>query len=255
MSPPLLEARGLRVVRGTRTLLDEIDVQIDVGTRLAIVGPNGSGKSTLLRALLGLEKLAGGRVDFDGRDIRSLRRIEIARRAGLLSQETYVDIPLTVRELVEVGRFPHRGTTRQNEDRAAVERAMAEADVATLADRLVPTLSGGELQRAQLARALAQDTPVLLFDEPTASLDLRHQIRTLELLKRRADAGCGVAVVLHDLGLAARWASHVLVLREGRTVASGAPTEVLCASVISEAFGVALELVRVREAWALVPPE
>lgn len=238
MTETLLEARGIRVLRDRRAVVDGVDLTLSAGARVAIVGANGSGKSTLLRALLGLEPRATGEVKLSGASVPGLARVEIARRATLVLQDTHVDVPITVRDLVELGRFAHRGTPRAADDRAEIDRALQQTELLPLASREVRTLSGGELQRAHLARALAQACRVILCDEPTSSLDLRHQLAVLATLRAQAADGRAVVVVLHDLMLAARWAERVVVLREGRVLAEGAPREVLTAETVREAFSV-----------------
>lgn len=233
-----LAAEGLGIDRGARRVLEDVSLSLAPGARLAVVGANGSGKSTLLRALLGLEPLARGEVRLGDRDVRRIPRVEIARLVTLVLQDTHVEAPISVRDLVSLGRHPHRGTEAAAHDRDRIEEALLRADIAALAERDVRTLSGGELQRAHLARALAQDCPIVLLDEPTASLDLGHQLALLELLASLALEGRAVCVVLHDLALAARWADRLLVLEAGRVLASGPPREVLVPSVLREAFGV-----------------
>jgi len=249
----LLEARGIRVLRGERAVVDGVDLTLAPGARLAVVGANGSGKSTLLRALLGLEPRAAGEVRLSGASVHGLARVEIARLATLVLQDTHVDVPITVRDLVELGRFAHRGTSRAAEDRAEVERALQQTELLSLASRDVRTLSGGELQRAHLARALAQASSVILCDEPTSSLDLRHQLAVLATLRAQAEQGCAVVVVLHDLTLAARWAERVLVLREGRVLAEGAPLDVLTAETVREAFDVDVRVAEVDGELVVTP--
>jgi iron complex transport system ATP-binding protein len=255
MTAPLAEARDLRVVHGARRVLDGVSLTLAARARVALVGANGSGKSTLLRAMLGLVPLAGGEARLGGTNVPSLSRLEIARRATLVLQDTHVEVPLTVRDLVELGRFAHRGTPEARHDRARIDAALERADVGSLAERDVRTLSGGELQRAHLARALAQDTGVLLLDEPTSSLDLGHQLSLLEALRSLADEGRAVCVVLHDLPLAARWAEHVVVLADGRVHAQGPPREVLSAATLRTAFGVEADVELHRGELVVVPSE
>ncbi|MBN8616160.1 MAG: ABC transporter ATP-binding protein [Deltaproteobacteria bacterium] len=253
MSEILLEARAIRVMRRERVVLDDVSLSLTAHARVAIVGANGSGKSTLLRALLGLDAIAAGEVRLGGTNVRSLSRVEVARRATLVLQDTHVEVPITVRDLVELGRFPHRGTDQARHDRSRVEDAMKRADVSALAERDVRTLSGGELQRAHLARALVQDTRVLLLDEPTSSLDLGHQLSLLAVLRALADDGRAVCVVLHDLALAARWAERIVVLAAGKVVADGSPREVLTSHTLSLAFGVEARVLDVEGQLVVVP--
>ncbi len=249
----LAELRGASVVRGERTVLEDVSLRLDPGARVAIVGANGSGKSTLLRAMLGLVPLAKGEAFLGDARVTALARVEIARRATLVLQDTHVEAPITVRDLVELGRYPHRGTSLAVHDRARIDAALARVDVASLSLRDVRTLSGGELQRAHLARALAQDTPLLLLDEPTASLDLGHQHTLLEVLRALAAEGRAIGAVLHDLSLAARWAERIVVLARGRVLADGTPREVLVPDTIERAFGVRPRVVEVDGALAILP--
>jgi iron complex transport system ATP-binding protein len=251
----LLEAHRIAVRRGERAVLDGVDLTLDAGARVAIVGANGSGKSTLLRALLGLEPAADGEVRLGGRALRAMSRLEIARAATLVLQDTHVEVPITVRELVALGRHPHRGLTTAAVDRDAIERAIARVELRALAGRDVRTLSGGELQRAHLARALAQDTSLVLLDEPTASLDLHHQLHTLATLRALAEDGRAVLVVLHDLALAARWAERIVVLAGGRVRAEGAPDAVLTRATLREAFGVEVRVERVEGSLVVIPDD
>jgi len=253
MSEILLEAKEIRVSRGHRRVLDGVSISLATHARVAVVGANGSGKSTLLRALLGLDAITGGEVLLGGTNVRSLSRVEVARRATLVLQDTHVEVPITVRDLVELGRFAHRGTAQAAHDRARIEDAMRRADVASLAERDVRTLSGGELQRAHLARALAQDSRVLLLDEPTSSLDLGHQLSLLAVLRALADDGRAVCVVLHDLALASRWAERIVVLAGGKVVADGPPREVLTSETLSLAFGVEARVLEVEGQLVVVP--
>ncbi len=253
MSATLLDAKDVRVMRRERAVLDGVSLSLEPRARVAIVGANGSGKSTLLRALLGLDAISSGEVRLGGTSVGALARVEIARRATLVLQDTHVELAVTVRDLVELGRFPHRGTVQSRDDAARVEDAMTRADVSQLADRDVRTLSGGELQRAHLARALAQDTRVLLLDEPTSSLDLGHQHAVLGVLRALADDGRAVCVVLHDLSLAARWAERLIVLAKGRVIASGAPRDVITSATLDEAFGLNARVIHADGELVVVP--
>jgi iron complex transport system ATP-binding protein len=250
-----LEADGIRARHGARVVLDGVGLTLAAGDRVAVVGANGSGKSTLLRALLGLEPAAHGAVRLGGRPLGAMSRGEIARAATLVLQDTHVEVPITVRELVALGRYPHRGASTAARDRDAIARALAHAELEALAERDVRTLSGGELQRAHLARALAQETPVVLLDEPTASLDLHHQLHTLATLGALAAEGRAVLVVLHDLALAARWAERIVVLGAGRVLAGGAPEDVLTPATIREAFGVEARVERVAGSLVVIPDD
>jgi iron complex transport system ATP-binding protein len=226
---PLLEARDVRVRIGDTPILHGADLTVERGSLVALVGPNGAGKSTLARAVAGMQRLAGGTVHWDGHDVASLRGRRLARLRAFVPQRPRVPAGITVRQAVEIGRSPHirplgRPTRR---DRDAVERALRRAAAEDLAERHLTTLSGGELQRVQIAVALAQEAPALIADEPTAHLDLGAAAAVARLLRSLADEGLAVLLVVHDLGLAAAIADTVVVLADGRTVAAGPAEQVL----------------------------
>jgi iron complex transport system ATP-binding protein len=227
-----------------REVLRDVTFPVVAGELVALCGPNGAGKSTLLRLLLGLLKPRAGRVTLGGTPVGALSRREIARRAALLPQESPSDLPLTVREVVALGRLPHLGRFQAEgeEDARAVARALEATDTATLAERPVTELSGGERHRVHLARALAQGAEVLLLDEPVAGLDLVHQLQTMERLRATADEGRGVIVALHELSLAAR-CDRVLVLAGGVLRADAPPSEVLTPAMLADVFGVRADVV------------
>jgi iron complex transport system ATP-binding protein len=201
----------------------------------ALVGPNGAGKTTLIRVLAGVQSPSAGGVTFDG---GVFARRERARVVALVEQDATTDVALTVRDVVALGRIPH-ARMLEPLGTAEVDEALALTDTTLLADRDFATLSGGERQRVQLARALAQQPRVLLLDEPTNHLDVSAQLATLELLQRlTVERGLTVVAALHDLNLAAAWASHVVMLRRGSVVAAGAPGDVLTSSRIGEVYGV-----------------
>ncbi len=236
-----LQAQGLSVSYGGGDVLHGVDLAAVDGAMTAIVGPNGCGKSTLLRALGRLLAPSAGAVVLDGAGIATLRTKEVARRVGLLPQAPVAPDGLTVAELVGRGRHPHQSWLRQwsRQDEEAVAEALAWTDTADLAGRPLDTLSGGQRQRAWLAMALAQDTGILLLDEPTTYLDIAHAVDVLDLVDRLHDErGCTVVLVLHDLTLAARYADHLVVLDGGRVVAAGHPTDVLTAELVHDVFGV-----------------
>ena len=236
-----LERASLRI--GARHLVRDVTVEA-VPTRItALIGPNGAGKSTVLRLLAGLWKPTGGRASLDGADLPRLSRRLLARRISFVPQDTHVDVPFTVRELVTMGRHPHlrRFDDPGPTDAAAVAAAMSRADVAHLADRLVTELSGGERRRAVIARSLATGSNVILLDEPTANLDVDHVIETLTLLRELAGAGATIALALHDLNVVSRWADTVAVLQDGRLRATGPPAEVLDDDLVASVFGVRVE--------------
>lgn len=225
-----LSAQDLDVSYGVRRALAGVSVDVEPGRLLGVIGPNGSGKSTLIRVLAWLRRPDAGQVRLDGRPLAEIPARERARRIAVVPQETHVAFPIRVRELVLLGRSPYTGGFgwESPADLRIVDEAMERADVSGLARRRVDELSGGERQRAVVARALAQEPRVLLLDEPTASLDLRHAVLLLDLLRDLArDRGLAVAVVLHDLNLAAMYCDRLALLSEGRVHSVGPPTEVL----------------------------
>lgn len=235
-----LEARHLsvRYPGAARAALDDVSFQVPGGTLFAVLGPNGSGKSTLTRALLGALPLTRGEAIVDGRPVTSWRRRELARAVGAVPQSEPLPFPITARELVAMGRYAHLGPLEgeTSRDRDAVEAALGRCDVTGLADRLVQTLSGGELQRVRIARALAQQPRALILDEPTASLDIRHEMGIMELLRGSAECGITVLLVTHHLDLAARYADRILLLDHGRLVAAGTPEEVLTPDTVEAVY-------------------
>lgn len=235
------DAEGITVrYRGvTRPALEEITVAVPAGRLTAVLGPNGSGKSTLLRALMGAIPLESGRASIDGRDVAAWDRRMLACTVGVVPQTESTSFPLTVREMVGLGRYPHLGPVRSEGpvDHEAVRRALERCAIAELAERRITTLSGGELQRTRIARALAQEPRALVLDEPTASLDLRHEMAILGSLREWADGGTTVLLITHDLDLAARFADRMVLLDGGRLAAEGAPEEVLREDVLERVFG------------------
>ena len=224
-----ISGNNITVAIGQATLLDNVSVAAEPGTLLGLVGPNGAGKSTLLRALAGLRQCTRGEVHYDGQSLDASRRRELSQRLAYLAQRGPVAWPLTVERLVALGRLPHRMAWGGDDARAAIAiaTALAETDMLHLRDRIVDTLSGGELARALLARALAVDGSALLADEPVAELDPYHQLQVMEILRARADSGQTVLVVLHEITLAARFCDRLVLLDRGRVVAAGSPTDVL----------------------------
>jgi iron complex transport system ATP-binding protein len=225
---------------GTTTVLDGVSLEVPEGQFLALVGPNGAGKTTLLRTINGLLTPDGGRVTVDGDDVTNLSTKEVGRRVATVPQETSVAFEFDVEDVVAMGRTPHRSrfAPADTADHEAVEAALERTDTTRFADRSVDDLSGGERQRVLLARALAQETPVLLLDEPTANLDINHQVRTLSLARELADEGKTVVAAIHDLELAARFCDAMALLADGDIVAVGPPEAVLSAERLETAFGV-----------------
>jgi iron complex transport system ATP-binding protein len=253
--PVLLIAQGLSVKLAGRMVLNDISFSLSSGHLVALVGPNGAGKTTLLRALAGLVP-SDGAIEVGGDALASLRLRERARRFAYLPQGHVVHWPLPARDIVALGRYPHGATDPARlspRDTEAVLRAMQATDVVEFGDRRVTELSGGERSRVALARVLAVEAPVMLADEPTASLDPRHQIDVMTNLRAAADKGMLVIVVTHDLGLAARFADTVLVLSEGRLVARGAPAEALSENIIGEVFRISAYRAQYQQAAVIVP--
>ncbi|MEV7096278.1 ABC transporter ATP-binding protein [Amycolatopsis sp. NPDC051045] len=242
-----VHAREIDVAYGQDIVVRAASISLHAGTVTALIGPNGSGKSTLLRALARLHPPLAGSVTFaDGADLRALSGKDIAKRITLLSQQRTAPGGVSVRELVEFGRHPHRSRWggRDPEGPAAVERALALTGLSTLADRPVQALSGGQAQRVWLAGCLAQDTALLLLDEPTTFLDLRYQVEILDVIRDLADQhGVGVGVVLHDLDQAAAVADRVLLLEGGRVTEAGTPADVLTSANLSRAYGIRVDVV------------
>lgn len=236
-----ITAEGLTVTYAgaQRPALDDVSLEVPSGCLFSVLGPNGSGKSSLVRALLGVLPLASGSAHIGDRPADRWKRVELARSVGVVSQSESIAFPLTVFELVAMGRYPHVGplSTETEEDRIAVRNALSACDIEPLARRDVTTLSGGEFQRARIARALAQEPSALVLDEPTSSLDIRHQMAILELLRRSADAGMTILLVTHSLDLAAQFSDRMLLLSEGRVAAEGPPVEVLRQDVLSDVYG------------------
>jgi iron complex transport system ATP-binding protein len=229
----ILQADGVGIQAGARWLVRDVSFGLEQGEVLAILGPNGAGKSTLLAALAGDATPAEGEVTLDGRPLARFKPLELARRRAVLPQQTFVQFSFTVREIVEMGRS---AIDTGQVDRLIIDRALRETDVYDLQHRIFPTLSVGEQARVSLSRVLAQETPVLLLDEPTAALDLRHQQLVMELARDLAARGAALAVVLHDLNLASAYADRILLMREGRLAALGSPRETLTEALLSEIF-------------------
>ncbi|WP_426997359.1 ABC transporter ATP-binding protein [Pseudarthrobacter sp. N5] len=236
----LLNARELTLQYGQRRVVDSLTAAIPEGRVTMIVGANACGKSTLLRGLSRLLKPAGGCVTLDGKDIHSRPARELARTLGLLPQHPTAPDGIVVRDLVGRGRYPHQGFFRSwsTDDDDAVKRALEATETLELAERNVDELSGGQRQRVWIAMALAQETEVLLLDEPTTYLDLAHQVEVLDLVTDlNRTRGTTVAIVLHDLNLAARYADHVIAMKSGQIVAEGRSVDVVTAEMVREVFG------------------
>lgn len=221
-----------------RAALDRVRVTLAPGELVAVVGPNGSGKTTLLRALVGSAALAAGSVQVEERPLASWTPRALSQVIGVVTQREDILFPLTVRETVELGRYARLGVLADPgaEDAAAVDEAMRRADVLGLATRRTDTLSGGEWQRVRIARALAQHPRALLLDEPTAALDIRHEMEVFELVRKLAGEGIGTLLVTHHINLAARYADRLVLLDHGSVVAEGPPRAVLQSGIVSQVF-------------------
>jgi iron complex transport system ATP-binding protein len=253
MSSPALEVNGVSVAFHGKTILSEVSLRVAHGEMIAVIGPNGAGKTTLLRALAGLLN-AEGTIEIGGMPLKDMPLRERARRIAYLPQGHVFHWPLTVTDIVALGRLPNgSGADLSETDREAVTRAMSATGVNAFADRPVTTLSGGERARVALARVLATDAPVILADEPTASLDPRYQLAVLGILRQHAEQGGAVVSVLHDLTLAGRSADRVVALDRGRVVADGPPRDVLRPDRVTAIFGVSAEVIDVRGHPIVVP--
>jgi iron complex transport system ATP-binding protein len=249
MSAPLLNASGISVRLGGRTIVDDVGVTLSGGELVVLVGPNGAGKTTLLKALAGLVS-AFGTVELEGETTTSLKARERARRLAYLPQGHDFSWPLPAGEIVALGRYPHADpfSPVSDRDRAAVAHALDVTGTRAFAGRIVTTLSGGERARVALARVLATEAKVVLADEPTMSLDPRHQFVVMDVLRHAARAGGAVLAVVHDLALASRYADRVLVLEKGRIVADDRPQAALNPERIASIFGVEADMVQIGDA-------
>lgn len=231
---PLLTLDKVTVRRGECPVVDAVSATINQGECIGLIGPNGAGKTTLMRGALGLLPHEGSS------SLSGLAAAERARAVAWLPQAREIAWPMTVETVVALGRIPHlpRGAKLREQDRAAVDDALEQMDLTGFAERFANQLSGGEQARVLIARALAQDTPLLMVDEPIAGLDPAHQISTMETFAALAEAGKSVIVSLHDLGLAARHCTRILMLSQGRLVADGTPAETLTPERLRDVFGI-----------------
>lgn len=229
---------------GARPILDRVSIDVPTGSMVAVIGPNGAGKSTLLRVVSGILRPTEGRVTLDGHSVRALPRPDVARRLAYLPQQTWTDFGITVEDAVAMGRHAHLSRWRGPglADLEVVRSAMDRLGVADLAPRTLPTLSGGERQRVFLARALAQESPILVLDEPTTALDVGHQLDLMELLRALHAEGRTVVCAVHDLPLVHQFFPRTVVMDRGRVVADGPTVEVLPSAEARRAFGVRIEV-------------
>jgi iron complex transport system ATP-binding protein len=248
MSDPLLVAREISVRLGGRTILDNVGVTLAPQQLVALVGPNGAGKTTLIKALAGLVPCFG-KVEIEGRDRAAMKARERAQKLAYLPQGHEFSWPLPAAEIVALGRYPHADPFSRvsSEDRQAVAHALEVTGLKDFGSRMVTTLSGGERARVALARVLATRAKIVLADEPTMSLDPRHQFVVMDLLRQAARSGGAVLAVVHDLALAARYADRVLILEKGRIVADDRPDHALTPERIARVFGVEADMVRLGD--------
>lgn len=244
-SPVRLRSDAVTLSYDKRIIAQNLTLDIPDGSFTAIIGPNACGKSTLLRAMAGLLAPTSGQMVLDGKAISTLSPREIAQRLGLLPQTAVAPEGITVAELVARGRYVHQRLLRQwsVEDRAAVADALRLTNVTELAERRVEHLSGGQRQRVWIAMVLAQQTPLILLDEPTTYLDIAHQMDVLNLLHELNTAGRTVVAVLHDLNHAARYASHIIAMKAGQVIASGESHKVITAQNVAEVFGLQTDVI------------
>ena len=245
MSSAPLRAESVTLAYDARVVAEGLSVDIPEGGFTAIVGPNACGKSTLLRALVRMLKPKAGSVLLDGVEISSLPTKQVARRLGLLPQSSIAPDGITVVDLVARGRHPYQKLLRQwsHEDERAVAEAMAQTHIEELSGRLVDELSGGQRQRVWIAMALAQETPLLLLDEPITFLDIAHQVEVLDLCAKLHVEGRTLVAVLHDLNHACRYATHLIAMSEGRIVAEGAPSGIVDAAMVEQVFGLSCRVI------------
>jgi iron complex transport system ATP-binding protein len=233
-----LEKLVVRYPRAAADAVNDVSLEATRGAITAVVGPNGSGKSTLVRALIGRIAISNGAIRVDGVDVSNIARDELARRVAVVTQREELAFPVHVADYVALGRFPHLGLWRAatERDRRAIADAMTTTGVVVLAERRVDSLSGGEWQRVRFARALAQGGDALVLDEPTAFLDVAHEMMVFELLHRLARSGQAVLLVSHQLNLVARFADHMVLLHRGSVAAAGAPATVMRADVLERVY-------------------
>lgn len=250
----ILRTENASVRFGDRLILDSISVTVEPGSLHALLGPNGAGKSTLLGLLSGDVAPAQGTVSLDGRALREWKPRELARARAVLTQQNTVSFPFTAAQVIAMGRAPWARTPAEEDDESAIAEAVAQTDTGHLLSRPIQALSGGERARVALARVLAQRAPIVLLDEPTAALDLRHQEDVLRIARERARAGEAVIVVLHDLNLAAAYADRLTLLAQGSIVASGSAQEVLTEERVETVYGQRVELIERPGRSVLVVP-
>jgi iron complex transport system ATP-binding protein len=249
----MLRVQHAGVRLGGRPILHDVSLSVGAGELVAVVGPNGAGKSTLLGVMAGDITPTEGQVTLDGIDLAAWRHLELARRRAVLPQEHRLAFGFRAEEVVRMGRAPWARTDREERDDDVVAESMRRTDVGHLARRVYPSLSGGEKARTSFARILAQDTELLLLDEPTAALDLRHQDQVLAESRRLASAGRAVAAIVHDLSVAAAYADRICVLAGGTLVADGSPEEVLQPELVSRVYEHPVDVLKHHGRLVVVP--
>lgn len=254
IATPAVTTSQLTIKLGGRTIIDRLDLEIPAGKVTAIIGPNGCGKSTLLKSLCRILEPSEGEIQIGGIDIATVSRKKLSRRVSLMAQSAQAPDGVTVRELVGRGRFPYQNWLRQwsEADERAVDKALKRANLGELANARMQNLSGGQQQRAWLAMVLAQETGVMLLDEPTTYLDIGHQHGLLKLMTSLKDDDRTIVAVLHDLQQAVQYADHLVVMKSGRVLATGAPAEVINPTLLREVFDVDAELVRAGQSEHVV---
>lgn len=238
----MLKVENVSFSVGSRQILKDISLEVHQNEVVSLIGPNGAGKSTLLSVIAGDAKASSGSVQLDGEPLASYSALQMARLRAVLLQKTQVAFSYTVRQVVAMGRTPWRGTERADEDEAVIAQMLERTGVSALSERDITTLSGGESGRAHLARVFAQQTPLLLLDEPTAALDIMHQEQTLISSRELARQGAAVLAVLHDLDVAAAYSDRIVLLRDGQVVSIGTPEKVCTSELLSEVYNHPIEV-------------
>jgi iron complex transport system ATP-binding protein len=255
MTQPVMALENVRVKRGSRWIVNNVSLEVHPGEVLALVGPNGAGKSSILATLSGDLIPNEGRALLLGKPTAGYRPLQQARLRAMLLQANQVSFPFTVSQVVDMGRSPWSGQPEEERDRDAVTAAVDAVDIGHLTSRRFNELSGGERARVSLARVLAQETPVVLLDEPTAALDLHHQERVMRLIRDLAGSGRAVVVVVHDLTLAAAYADRVALIVDGKLEATGAPADVITPERISEVYRVEVDVLVGADGHRVVVPK
>ncbi len=250
----ILRAENISFSYDARRVIDDLSLNIEPGKFVGLIGANGSGKTTLMRCLLGFLAVDAGEIYLGGDSIKKLSRREIALRATLVQQDTRIDFGFKTREIVAMGRTPYLGrfSPESATDKEIINRAMIKTETDVFAERLVTELSGGERQRVHLARALAQETEIILLDEPTANLDLTHQFEALQLIKSLTGGGKTALAAIHDLSLAARFCDRLILISNGQIAVDGAPGEVLTEENLLKHFALRARIRTDEESGAII---